>query len=183
MPEDSSKARQKASLSQTRSVPHIRSYMRRWSICQPAIAKGNQVRRELRVAVAAGFLQGEGCFSIVKKNARFHSPRVSAVQVDREPLDRIVALFGGSLRIRPARGVNHRDVWYWDLSGTVQCLPALAELTPFLSGSKQLQAKALVRFCRSIDSSRAGSRRLTDKELATRETAMRHLQGLKHASL
>lgn len=55
---------------------------------------------------AAGFLEGEGPFVMDP------GIRVSAGQVQREPLDRLVALFGG--RIRPVTG---RNLHAWQVSG------------------------------------------------------------------
>ncbi|MDE1840213.1 MAG: hypothetical protein KGH87_09890, partial [Thaumarchaeota archaeon] len=42
---------------------------------------------------AAGFIEGEGTFGFT------HSPRVSVGQVQREPLERLQRMFGGSIRL------------------------------------------------------------------------------------
>ena len=64
----------------------------------------------LEIAWAAGFLEGEGSFSC------HHSPRVEAAQVQREPLERLLKLFGGNIRKRKARFKNQSDNWYWILN-------------------------------------------------------------------
>lgn len=47
---------------------------------------------------AAGFIEGEGSFPLTRDLARKHqSSRVMATQNEREPLERLVALFGGGI--------------------------------------------------------------------------------------
>jgi len=46
---------------------------------------------------AAGFLEGEGCFS----HGSDGTESVLASQVQREPLERLVAFFGGTIKLRP----------------------------------------------------------------------------------
>ena len=60
---------------------------------------------------AAGFLEGEGCFI-----ASGASITVTASQVQREPLERLQLLFGGSLRCYTN---NHGTLYHrWDLHGS-----------------------------------------------------------------
>lgn len=66
--------------------------------------------RAVDVAWAAGFLEGEGTFC----NAG--SPRVDCGQAQREPLERLVALFGGSLTLRKkTNGFGSKPIWIWRL--------------------------------------------------------------------
>lgn len=67
---------------------------------------------------AAGFLEGEGCFS------RDDCHRVAATQTaTREPLDKLMRIFGGSIRridnsARRARStMKIQDQWLWRVSG------------------------------------------------------------------
>ena len=61
---------------------------------------------------AAGFLEGEGCFS--KSHA-------SAIQVNPEPIGRLMKLFGGSVLIRwrgkDTRGYKRQEARVWSTSG------------------------------------------------------------------
>lgn len=62
------------------------------------------------LAWAAGFLEGEG-------NFRFNrgSPQVRASQKEREPLDRLLEIFGGRiLRDKHPQG----PYWFWSASGS-----------------------------------------------------------------
>lgn len=68
---------------------------------------------------AAGFLEGEGCFySDSQRNS--HS-RVTASQVQREPLDRLVLLFGGHVRgpHKNSTGRTNQPIHDWTVSGAV----------------------------------------------------------------
>lgn len=67
---------------------------------------------------AAGFLEGEGNFSHANAMARNGSGTyVSAYQVNKEPVERLLHLFGGSLSHRMARG-NANAVWVWRACGS-----------------------------------------------------------------
>ncbi len=56
---------------------------------------------------AAGFLEGEGSFL-----AHTGCCRVSANQVQRQPLERLAFLFGGSIRY------HKNKIWVWRINGT-----------------------------------------------------------------
>jgi hypothetical protein len=63
---------------------------------------------------AAGFLEGEGAF--VSRNCEM----VRAMQRQREPLDRLARLFGGSVRSYLAGRTKlgeRTPIWHWQVSG------------------------------------------------------------------
>jgi hypothetical protein len=62
---------------------------------------------------AAGFLEGEGSF----KNTVTTS-QVRAAQVQREPLERLQALFGGSISLRHDKRPTNSPIYVWSVSGT-----------------------------------------------------------------
>ena len=62
------------------------------------------------IAWAAGFIEGEGC---IYHNKR--SQTMTAVQVQREPLERLQRYFGGSLK--PRKKMKAQDQWIWSVSG------------------------------------------------------------------
>ena len=74
----------------------------------------------------AGFLEGEGSFSIRGKV----DPAVSATQADREPLEKLSALFGGHIYPCKPNRVSKKPLWVWNLNGkqavglmmTIYCL-------------------------------------------------------------
>lgn len=61
---------------------------------------------------AAGFLEGEGSFFSIRK-----TPAVSAGQVDKQPIDMLVSIFGGTVCIIPQRG-NSKSQYRWQIAGT-----------------------------------------------------------------
>jgi hypothetical protein len=59
---------------------------------------------------AAGFLEGEGWFG------EGASPKIGAGQKERQPLERLQALFGGKIILRKARGgFTKADLHFWYL--------------------------------------------------------------------
>lgn len=58
----------------------------------------------------AGFLEGEGNFTLVGPNRS--TPRVSASQVDLGPIDRLHDRFGGNAQLIKREG-NRSDIWVW----------------------------------------------------------------------
>lgn len=70
-------------------------------------AKTSIPRSTKDLAWAAGFLEGEGCFS------NYGSPIVTAAQVQREPLDRLSFMFGGNITYRKINGAAGRSIWTW----------------------------------------------------------------------
>lgn len=63
----------------------------------------------LEIAWAAGFIEGEGSFG-------YPSPKVTAAQVQREPIDRLQRIFGGKISQRTTRGFSGKKIWIWALS-------------------------------------------------------------------
>jgi hypothetical protein len=64
---------------------------------------------------AAGFLEGEGSFRWTRTRSPF--ALVSAGQVQREPLERLQAIFGGQIYARPRHESNRQDFWQWQKAG------------------------------------------------------------------
>ena len=139
-------------------------------------AKAN-TDRALRVAWAAGFLDGEGYVGLSrgisnKKTGRpFHQAIIDAAQKHRAPLEELVDLFGGRVRV----GKNWCGaIFYWRITGKV-AHPALVELLPYLL-LKHQQASLLIEFCRTLSGSQG--RRISDELLARREAMHAELRFL-----
>ena len=62
----------------------------------------------------AGFLEGEGSFTCLGNGT---VPSVHAQQVQKEPLERLQQLFGGSIYFYPSRKENASDSWRWAVNG------------------------------------------------------------------
>ncbi|NOV24164.1 hypothetical protein E5S69_11640 [Cupriavidus necator] len=67
------------------------------------------------IAWAAGFLEGEGSFTQSRT-----CPAVTAAQVQREPLERLQAIFGGTVRLidRANRKPTEQPHYRWDMYGS-----------------------------------------------------------------
>lgn len=123
-------------------------------------------------AWAAGFLDGEGCFTItVHKKGRNFIPGIIAGQVYGEPLEKLHGLFGGSITITTGGFLR------WEICGAQILREVLPCLIPYLT-LKRRQAELLLRFCNGIDS-RRGARKLTEEELGVRMSTVIELKELK----
>ena len=105
------------------------------------------------LAWAAGFLEGEGSFhghpGIPRgsdRPRRGSASSVRAMQVNREPLDRLRELFGGHVsfrdRVQDRRrdGRKHSGAFTWSVSGA-RARGVAMTLYPFLSRRRQEQAR------------------------------------------
>lgn len=86
---------------------------------------------------AAGFLEGEGCFATDKTKSP--KTRVSAHQVNPEPLERLLAMFGGRLRFE-IRNKPASDIWVWTVNGSC-ARGVMMTLYSLLSKRRQQQVR------------------------------------------
>lgn len=94
------------------------------------------------LAWAAGFLEGEGSFhstSSIAAGKRYHHQRVAAVQVDSEPLAKLLRLFGGRISLIKPRG-NSKESFYWTVNGN-RARGIMLTLFPLLSERRQQQIR------------------------------------------
>ncbi len=88
---------------------------------------------EGEVAWAAGFLEGEASFCQTHEGYL----RIEASQVNHEPIQRLREIFGGSVRLREARGqrldgYRRSDIYIWCISGR-RAEEVAAAIAPWLS--------------------------------------------------
>jgi len=81
---------------------------------------------------AAGFLEGEASFA----------KTIAVYQVNREPLDRLQQIFGGSIRPRPSRD-NSQPHFIWITSGA-RARGIMMTLYPFLTEKRQQSIKQVL---------------------------------------
>ncbi len=83
------------------------------------LAVMNMALSSIDIAWAAGFLEGEGCFSRPSGDMM-----VSASQVQREPLKRLKGIFGGTIKKNKRENDNWQDVYTWWVTGrkAAQCM-------------------------------------------------------------
>lgn len=80
----------------------------------PTTAKATQRPYVTDLHWAAGFLEGEGSFQGAGSS---RTQKVSANQVNREPVDRLLAMFGGSVRPVKVRPPAQKQ-WSWMVCGS-----------------------------------------------------------------
>jgi hypothetical protein len=76
------------------------------------MAAGLNMVTTLDIAWAAGFLEGEGSFV-----ANRGTPVVVCPQVQREPLDRLQRMFGGTIYLQDRGNPKHQPCHIWRLNG------------------------------------------------------------------
>ena len=88
---------------------------------------------------AAGFIEGEGCFSATT------TERVRVSQVNREPIDRLVSLFGGTTKLDKAQHsirakYESRPIWCWSVYGA-RAQGVMMTLYALMSAKRQRQIR------------------------------------------
>ena len=89
----------------------------------------------LDIAWAAGFYEGEGCIGFYGNTLML---RVG--QVQKEPLERLQRMFGGSIYLQQRKDPNHKPIWRWTLS-TRKAAQAAMTLLALLSPRRTKQVK------------------------------------------
>lgn len=86
---------------------------------------------------SAGFLEGEASFGFYER------PRVQVSQVQRWPLDRLKALFGGSIGYRRFTQPNHRNAHYWSI-GTSRAVGVMMTMYSLLSPERKAKIREVL---------------------------------------
>lgn len=87
---------------------------------------------------SAGFLEGEGSFGLIRKQAS-----VKAAQVQREPLERLQAIFGGAIYTCSPNGPNSQPYFQWSTHSTKAAGIAMTLYT-LMSPRRQQQIERLL---------------------------------------
>ena len=89
------------------------------------------------IAWAAGFFEGEG--SVRKVSKVHHTPEVRIGQLNKEPVEKMLRLFGGALHCyKTSRG---KDIWTWAVYGS-RCRGFVMTIYQFLSDRRKEQVLA-----------------------------------------
>jgi hypothetical protein len=130
------------------------------------------VNREIKLAWAAGFIDGEGCISIYHQRGYYLVLTVS--QKSKKPLLELQKIFGGKLY-----NVRNKKYWMWTLWGE-NAVPALVEMLPFLVLKKE-QAKLAIKFQTAKPEPIAGNQRakITPQRLASEKEMYVQMRELK----
>jgi hypothetical protein len=95
-------------------------------------------------AYLAGFFDGEGSISIIRRKPHGHVLHVDVGQIDRRPLELLRSRFGGSIQLQRRHSFGRRDLWYWK-TGSQNAVPFLEAMLPYLIVKRE-QAELALRF-------------------------------------
>lgn len=110
---------------------------------------------ETQRAWAAGFLDGEGCFTLLKNSSKNQHPanrgvNISATQTKKEPLEKLQHILGGILKGPHSNGVRGTKLIYtWRISGAIEAKKAIEIVFPFLEG-KEEDAALVYSYCLTV---------------------------------
>jgi hypothetical protein len=107
-------------------------------MCEKATPKATKSPTLCDIAWAAGFIEGEGYFA-----PNGASSQAGVNQVQREPLDRLQAMFGGSVRVYHNDRHNERwqPQWRWAVAGS-RARGVMMTLYPMMSPRRKEQIRA-----------------------------------------
>jgi hypothetical protein len=96
------------------------------------------------IAWAAGFLEGEGCFRInfKKSSPGYRGPRVTANQVQKEPLERLQKIFGGHINLVKFRTYKN-PIWDWQINGA-NAIGVMLTIFDFMSPKRKARIKEVI---------------------------------------
>jgi hypothetical protein len=111
-----------------------------------ATVEASVVPTDLDIAWAAGFLEGEGSFSLTSPKKRktlppYRTVRVTCRQMIREPLDHLQKLFGGTICLvqQPKNPLaKNKPIWDWSTSGA-RARGIMERLFPLMTSKRREQ--------------------------------------------
>jgi hypothetical protein len=140
---------------------------------------------DVDLAWAAGFIDGEGCITLAPQNrprnnthASVCSVLIQVTQINRVPLDKLVALFGGYVGTMRARNARQGWVWQWRLHRASEVIPVLESVMPYLV-LKRPEAEVVLAYARTVG---CGYRRISREEIDYRFGLMAQLREIRDAA-
>lgn len=132
------------------------------------------------IAWAAGFFDGEGCFSVhrqVRGVRVHHNPRLCVGNTHKLALERFAAVVDATqFNMRPFR--HHKELkpaWECRVNGAGRVLVATRLLRPYLT-VKAEGADAMIELCERIVAQRSVTQPTTDEEIARRDGLLERLR-------
>lgn len=143
-----------------------------------------KVNRSTMVAWAAGFIDGEGSISL-NVGSPGHAQRrhpgqmklfLTATNTVREPLERLVEIFGGHINLLKGRTEKHREVFSWRQTNS-KALDTIRELQPLMT-TRGEQAKVAEEFMVGMTGTTWGPTGMPDWEIDRRVRLKQRMQAL-----
>jgi hypothetical protein len=92
------------------------------------------------LAWSAGFFEGEASF----KTTGIHTPGILVSQVNREPLDRLLAIFGGQIRFQRKQKPGWSDQYNWYVHAA-RAVGIAMTIYQFMSAKRKTQIEKMLR--------------------------------------
>lgn len=109
------------------------------------------LNRDLELAWAAGYFEGEGCFSLAKRKDRpTGRPQAAACvrNTDEDTLRRFHAAVGcGSVSAHPPQVKGNKPFWQWSVRGHSCASRVIILLYPWLGNRRRAKAEELLLNC------------------------------------
>ena len=89
------------------------------------------MKEEIDMAYAAGILDGDGSFSIMKSNGKYY-PCIQLSNAFKEMSQWLHQTFGGSLRVKKPQQPHHKTLFVWSVRGIDGCEKLIERIEKFL---------------------------------------------------
>jgi hypothetical protein len=135
---------------------------------------------DVDLAWSAGFLDGEGCFTLsinTGKQDWNRRPIMNACQIRILPIAKLESLFGGVVRNPRSDRTSTGDHFQWQLS-TKSMVVVIPWLLPYLTVKKE-EAELVLAYAKTVKRSRPGTRCLSEDEIAYRQTLVDRLREMR----
>jgi hypothetical protein len=130
-------------------------------------------------AWAAGFIEAEGCFFSYRNGGNSYCIRIDVAQVNKRPIDKLQAMFGGQVEQRPAVKMS-RPYWRWHVQSKAGVIACLDAIDPYLV-SKRDQSALLREIAMLVADKGGPSGRSKDELAELRERRRALAEQLKNA--
>jgi hypothetical protein len=133
-------------------------------------------------AWAAGFMDGEGCFTLIRRTGKAHEatrcPYVGATQIRRQPLDRLCAMFGGAVHVQKVtKGGN--TVYQWQVHTAALIREMVPLLLPYLTIKKR-EAEIVLAYAQEMDTRRNRRQPYTEEQATARMILIDELKAIRN---
>lgn len=100
-----------------------------------------------------GILEGEGCFGGFNTPRGPQRPylRVNVVSTDREILDRLQEMLGGSICVHGKPHPNWKKSWRWTLAKQGSVLPLMEAIAPLMSPRRAERIRELLHLSTGVE--------------------------------
>jgi hypothetical protein len=122
-----------------------------------ALIDGPRAWLERDLAYIAGFLDGEGTFTVYKSSGRsgpVYKATLAASSTNRESIEWAARTFGGGVSALAKQG-NRQNAFQWNMQDKRELVVLLPALLPFLR-IKKLQAQLLLKYALAFQGARRG---------------------------